>query len=123
MPQLSRLILFAAVAVAVLPPSRADQAKILTNHVGYEADGPKHAVIQASATDKFKSCVLTDPDDHRQTFLTIAPQHVGPVEKWREWDYWTIDFDSFATEGTYVLQCVFDESDRIRIDRGIRVVV
>ncbi|HVM75721.1 MAG TPA: glycoside hydrolase family 9 protein [Candidatus Saccharimonadales bacterium] len=105
MAQLSRLILFAAVAVAVLPASRgADQAKILTNQIGYEATGPKHAVIQASAADKFTSCTLTDARDHHAA-LTITPQRVGPVQKWHTGDYWTIDFDSFTTEGNYYLVC------------------
>jgi len=105
MPQFARLIIFAAVSVAVLPSSRADnQAKILTNQVGYEATGPKHAVIQASASDNFASCKLTNLADG-QAVLTVAPQHVGPVQKWRDWDYWTIDFDSFTTEGTYDLVC------------------
>jgi len=104
MPQLSRLILLAAVSVAVLPASRADQARILTNHVGYEATGPKRAVIQASDTDQFTSCSLNDARDHH-VVLTLAARHVGPVQKWRDWDYWTVDFDSFSTEGSYYLVC------------------
>ena len=105
MPQLSRLILFSAVAVAALPASRgADPAKILTNQVGYEASGPKHAVIQASPADKFASCELINTTDGRPV-LTLTPQHVGAVAKWHTGDYWTIDFDSFITEGTYYLAC------------------
>ena len=105
MPQLSRLILFAAVAVAVLPASRgAEQAKILTNQIGYEATGPKHAVIQASTGEEFKTCTLNHAGNH-EVVMQITPQHVGPVQKWHTGDYWTIDFDSFTTEGTYILVC------------------
>jgi hypothetical protein len=104
MPKLSRLILFAAAAITVVPFSRADQAKVLTNHVGYEVDGPKHAVIQASAAEKFASCTLNDSRDHR-TVLTVPAKHLGPVPNWRDWDYWTIDFDSFTTAGNYYLAC------------------
>ena len=104
MPQRSRFVILAALSIAVLPPSRADQAKILINQVGYEAGGPKHAVIQATAADKFTSCTLRDARDQR-TALEITPQHIGAVEKWHTGDYWTIDFDSFTTEGTYVLAC------------------
>jgi len=63
MPQLSRLILFAVVSVVALPSSRADQAKILTNHVGYEASGSKHAIIQGGNADNFTSCTLNDARD------------------------------------------------------------
>jgi hypothetical protein len=27
------------------------------------------------------------------------------VQKWRDWHFWTIDFDSFATEGKYYIEC------------------
>ena len=104
MPQLSRLMLFAVVSIVVLPSSRADQAKILTNHVGYEASGSKHAIIQGSKADNFTSCTLNDARDG-SSVLTIPARHVGPVQKWRDWNYWTIDFDSFATEGSYYLAC------------------
>jgi len=104
MPQLSRLILFAAVSVAVLPSSRADQAKILTNQVGYEANGPKHAVIQGSATDNFTSCTLNETRD-QHSVANLPVQHVGAVQKWHTGEYWTVDFDSFTTEGTYDLVC------------------
>src|SRR3974377_15739 len=104
MPPLSRLILFAAVSVVVLPCSRADQAKVLTNHVGYEASGSKHAIIQGSNADNFISCTLNDARDDNSV-LTIPARHVGPVQKWRDWNYWTIDFDSFTTEGSYYLAC------------------
>jgi hypothetical protein len=103
-PQLSRLVLFAAVSLAVLPASSADQAKILTNQIGYEAAGPKHAVIQGVATDKFESCTLNDARDH-QAVLTIPARHLGPVQKWRDWNYWTVDFDDYSSEGRFYLVC------------------
>lgn len=104
MPPLSRLLLFVAISFVLLPASRADEAKILTNHLGYEAAGHKHAVIQGSTADTFTSCTLNDARDHQVVFTTPA-QHAGPVQKWRDWDYWTIDFDSFTSEGTYYLVC------------------
>jgi hypothetical protein len=83
---------------------RADEAKILTNHVGYSANGPKHAVILGSAGDQFSACALQDARD-QSTALAIPAQHAGAVKKWRDWDFWTIEFDSFSTEGTYYLVC------------------
>ncbi len=104
MPLLSRMVLFGASAMFLLPVSHADESKILTNHVGYNAAGPKHAVILGSAQDQFTACTLNDARDHHKV-LDIPAQHAGPVKKWRDWDFWTIDFDSFSTEGTYYLVC------------------
>jgi hypothetical protein len=97
-------IAFLAVAILYALPSRADDAKILTNQVGYNANGAKHAVILGSAQDQFTACALNDAANHRKV-LDIPAQHAGPVKKWRDWDFWTLDFDSFATEGTYYLAC------------------
>jgi hypothetical protein len=104
MPLLSRMVLFGASALFLLPVSHADEAKILTNHVGYNATGPKHAVILGGAQDQFTACTLNDVRDHHKV-LDVPAQHAGPVKKWRDWDFWTIDFDSFSTEGSYYLAC------------------
>jgi hypothetical protein len=97
-------ITFLTVSILYALPSRADDAKILTNQVGYDANGPKHAVILASSRDQFTTCALNDAADHHKV-LDIPAQHAGPVKKWRDWDFWTLDFDSFVTEGTYYLTC------------------
>jgi hypothetical protein len=35
--------------------------------------------------------------------LTVKP--VGPVQEWKDWTFWTIEFDSFQTEGNYYVDC------------------
>jgi hypothetical protein len=82
----------------------AGESKVLTNHLGYEATGPKHAVILGKASDEFTSCTLKQYGND-QTILTITPRSVGPVQKWRDWYFWTVDFDSFTTEGEYYFDC------------------
>ena len=104
MRPMARIVLFCVSALFLLPVLRADEAKILTNHVGYDATGPKHAVILGSAGDQFTACALQDARDHH-TALTIPAQHAGPVKRWRDWEFWTVDFDSFSTEGAYYLVC------------------
>lgn len=99
-----RLAFFCASTLLFLSPTHAQEAKILTNHVGYEATGPKHAVILGSSNDSFSACTLQDARDHH-TVLNIPVRHAGPVKKWRDWDFWALDFDSFFTEGTYALVC------------------
>src|SRR5438445_6696373 len=82
----------------------AGASKVLTNHLGYEAAGPKHAVILGTAGDEFSSCALkTYAGD--QAVLTVAPKAAGPVQKWRDWHFWTLDFDSVTSEGEYYFDC------------------
>ena len=76
----------------------------MTNQVGYNAVGAKHAAILGSAQDQFTGCTLNDAGDHHKV-LDIPAKHAGPVEKWRDWNFWTIDFDSFTTEGKFYLAC------------------
>lgn len=38
--------------------SSAGVLKVLTNHLGYETSGPKHAVIVGKASDSVSACVL-----------------------------------------------------------------
>ena len=71
----------------------AGESKVLTNHLGYEPAGPKHAVILGKAGDGFSSCALKDYTSD-QTVFTAPVQAIGPVKKWRDWYFWTVDFDS-----------------------------
>jgi hypothetical protein len=104
MTTLLRALLSSCFVCLFLSPARAQEAKILTNHIGYEAGGPKHAVILGHAADQFASCTLNDAKD-RHVLLTIPAKHTGAVQKWRDWDFWTLDFDEATTEGSYFLVC------------------
>src|SRR5215471_7896157 len=84
--------------------SFAGETKILTNHLGYEPGGPKHAVILGKANGSFSNCSLRNYGDDRQV-LALSAKESGPVQKWRDWNFWTLDFDSFSTEGKYYLEC------------------
>ncbi len=84
--------------------SFAGELKILTNHLGYEAGGPKHAVVLGKAGDRVGDCSLKDDATGPQV-LSVPAEAAGPVQKWRDWYFWTLDFDSFATEGKYHLEC------------------
>lgn len=82
----------------------APSAKILTNQVGYEAAGPKKAVIQGHAGDAFTAFTVKSYPDG-ETVLSGTPTHVGPVRKWKDWDFWTIDWSAVDKEGAYVIEC------------------
>lgn len=96
-------LLFVLLSLAgVSTLSFAAEAKILTNHLGYEPNGPKHAVILSKTGDSFPSCSLKNYADDRQV-LSIQAKAAGSV--WRDWYFWMLDFDSFRTEGKYYLEC------------------
>ncbi len=84
--------------------SSAGEIKVLTNHLGYETKGPKHAVVLGTASDKVSSCSLNESPTGRKA-LEIEPKATGPVQKWRDWYFWTLEFDSFTQKGTYYLEC------------------
>jgi Glycosyl hydrolase family 9/Cellulase N-terminal ig-like domain len=87
-----------------LPSHRSRRRFRNPHHVGYEAAGPKRAVILGGSNDRFSGCTLNDAHTH-QAVLSVPAQHTGPVKKWRDWEFWTIDFDAFTTEGSYYLAC------------------
>ena len=82
----------------------AAETKVLTNHLGYDPAGPKHAVVLGKESDAVSACALKNYAGDR-TALTIPARAVGAVKKWRDWYFWTVDFDSFTTEGKYYLDC------------------
>ncbi len=98
------LILVCSLPVFFPTSSFAGELKILTNHLGYETAGPKHAVILGKAGDTIAGCALKD-DATDQQVASVPAKAAGPVQKWRDWYFWTLDFDSFATEGKYYLDC------------------
>lgn len=77
---------------------------VLTNHLGYERTGPKRAVVQGRKGDAVRSCVVENVDGGGRS-PTAAPRFVGPVAKWRDWIYWSVDFSSVRSEGTFRLVC------------------
>jgi hypothetical protein len=86
----------------------AEPPKILTNHVGYEPAGPKLAVILGRQGDAFtqfnvKNAATGEP------VLSGVPKHAGPVKKWKDWDFWTIDWSGVTAEGSYVIECASPE--------------
>ena len=95
---------FLLTAFMLLPPFLAAQSKILTNHLGYETHGPKHAVILGETGATISACSLNE-EATTKPVLNITPKSAGPVQKWREWYFWTLDFDDFSTEGNYYLEC------------------
>ncbi len=97
------------------------QPLVLTNHVGYDPGGPKRAVIQGAKGDAVRSCAVEDAAGKRAA--TVAPVSVGPVARWRDWFYWTVDFSSLEKEGTYRVVCATAKgevaSSPFRVERDV----
>ena len=70
--------------------SFSQTVKIVTNQVGYNLNSAKHAVIVANHADSIDSFQLLDADG-KQVF-TGKPVYTGPVDQWKSWVFYTIDF-------------------------------
>jgi hypothetical protein len=81
----------------------AQSVKIVTNHVGYENTRAKQAVIVAGKQLPVNSFLLQDAATGK-TVYTGKAVFTGPVQHWKNWVFWTLDFSSFSTPGTYRLQ-------------------
>ena len=81
----------------------SEPARILTNQVGYEPTSAKKAVVQGHAGATFAAfAVKSYPGG--EIVLTGTPVHVGPVAKWKDWDFWTIDWTAVDKEGAYIIE-------------------
>ncbi len=78
--------------------------KILHNHIGYETQGAKHGVILGHENDRITTFKIVDYTSGQEVF-SGKPAKVGAVDKWRDWCFWTIDFDEVKKEGTYFIEC------------------
>lgn len=94
-------LVFSAILVS---SGLAQTAKVLINHVGYDPAGPKRAVIEGKPGDAFDAFKIKEFGTEKEVFSGV-PKSVGPVQKWKDWTFWTIDFTPVLEEGTYVIEC------------------
>lgn len=81
----------------------AQTVRVLTNHVGYESRNAKRAVVVAEGKPGIQSFQLIDTRTGKQVYKGAAI-YSGPVQKWKNWQFWTIDFSPYTTEGIYKLE-------------------
>ena len=82
----------------------AQEIKVLINHLGYEPDAPKRAVILGHPGDDATAFKVINAQTGKEIFTGNAFK-VGPVDKWKDWIFWTADFSSLSNGGTYILEC------------------
>src|ERR1700679_4024899 len=68
----------------------AQSVKVVTNQVGYEGTKAKHAVIVAGSKMPINTFQLIDAETHHVVY-SGKPVYSGPVGKWKNWLFWTID--------------------------------
>lgn len=93
----------ALVVLAALPPAWSQPARVLVNHVGYEPSGPKHAVVQGHSGDAFGGFTVRELASGKEV-LSGRVAYVGPVQRWKDWVFGTIDLSPLAAEGAYIVE-------------------
>src|SRR3569833_2874983 len=101
LPNIKRWALCLLITTPML--GMAQQVKVITTHVGYEDNRAKHAIIEASHKLSIPTFSLIN------TAVGIVvysgkPAFSGGVDRWKNWQFWTIDFSGFTTDGTYQLR-------------------
>jgi hypothetical protein len=77
--------------------------RVLTNQVGYEESKDKRAVILGTSALTIASFDLIEEATNRKVYQG-KPVFSGPVDKWKHWLFWTMDFSAYTTPGTYRLR-------------------
>lgn len=82
---------------------QAQNVQVLTNHIGYESTKSKRAVILAESKLLIPKFQLIDVSNGRAVY-SGKTEFSGPVAKWKNWIFRTIDFSNFKTEGNYQIE-------------------
>jgi|GEM_PF-28070 thiol-disulfide isomerase/thioredoxin len=95
---------FAALFFVVLTAlAHAQPPRVLTNQVGYESDKPKRVVLLTTHRLSLSSFDLVDETTGKSVYHG-KPVYSGPVDKWKHWQFWTINFTPYTAAGTYRLR-------------------
>ena len=81
----------------------SQKIKVLVNHVGYEQDNPKRAIIVSDQKVTITEFQLIDQESGKVVF-NGKTRYSGPVDKWRNRLFWEMDFSSFQIAGIYIVQ-------------------
>ncbi len=112
--------------VVLLSAAAFGQVRVLVDHVGYEASGPKQALVEVEGAGTAgvvpSRFVLTDTKTGRSVLDGVVVS-AGEVDRWDAWRFWTADFSSWTKPGHYVLSvetkegmvrsCEFEINDNV----------
>src|SRR5580704_7615151 len=83
---------------------QGQEVKVVVNHIGYEAEADKRAVILGHVNDEVTGFAVVDYATGKSVLLGQAVK-AGPVAHWKDWVFWTTDFGAVKAEGTYAIEC------------------
>ena len=99
-----RLLSVLLFGIGLVSAAAAGETKILINHIGYDPAAAKRAVVQGLPGGAWSTFKVIEQATGKAV-LTGAAVSVGPVHKWKDWHFWTIDFSPLSQEGTYIIEC------------------
>jgi hypothetical protein len=91
-------------ALLAAEAGQGQDLKILLNHIGYEPEAAKRAVILGHANDEVTGFGVIDASTGNSVMSGFA-EKIGAVAHWKDWCFWTADFSSVNAEGTYIIEC------------------
>jgi hypothetical protein len=100
---MTRWFVPALALLTVALPAWSQSVKILVNHVGYEPAGSKRAVIQGRPGDTFDEFTVRELGTGKGV-LSGKVDFIGPVQKWKDWVFGTVDFSPLTAEGNFVIE-------------------
>lgn len=77
--------------------------KVLTNQVGYDSAGYKHAIISADSGLQFNSFDLLKAGNDSVVYHGNVT-YKGGVDHWEQWKFWTMNFSDFTKPGNYFIR-------------------
>lgn len=86
-------------------PALFSSRAIATNQVGYEAAGPKFAVLALGDGPDFTAIRLRDAATGEVVFETV-PGHAAGVESWKTQRWQTAEFTAFTGTGRFILEAI-----------------
>ncbi len=78
--------------------------RILVNHIGYELDGIKSAVIESDPRDLSMRCSMKLYSDDG-IVARPTPVYAGKADRWKNWHFWSIIFSQVNQSGKYYIEC------------------
>lgn len=92
---------------------------LLTNHIGYEALGPKQAVLMTRKARLSSTTALLVCAESHQTVATFTIEKGTKVANWHQGNFFRIDFSHFEQTGHYYLKVENLRSEAFSIDSGV----
>ncbi len=77
--------------------------RIFLNHIGYDQYYPKKGIIEASKDSNLHTFTIIEKEN-RKVKYSGEIEFSGPVDRWKNWYFWTIDFSDFNECGSFYIE-------------------